>query len=80
MQEEVFPVIFSANVNDPKDLPEPDWTKLNAAVAAKYPSHAKEIISYAQVIFYMNKKDWDKFGPAIVSYMKDYGSNASPIS
>ncbi len=78
MQEEVVPVIFSAKVSDPKDLPEPDWTKLNASLQAKYPSQAKEILSYSQVIFYMNKRDWNRFGPAIVSYMRDYGSNASP--
>ena len=78
LKEEVFPVIFAAKVKDPKDLPEPDWTKLNATVTGKYPSLSKEIISYAQVVFYMNKKDWDRFGPAVVSYMKDYGSDATP--
>ena len=77
-RENVYPVIFPRNISDPKDLAEPDWTKLQNDVAKNYPAQAKEVISHAQVVFYENKKDWDKFGPAVVSYMKEYGSNASP--
>lgn len=77
-RENIYPVIFPRNISNPKDLTEPDWAKLQNDVAEKYPAQVKEVISHAQVVFYENKKDWDKFGPAVVSYMKDYGSNASP--
>lgn len=77
LQEEVFPVIFAARVSNPKDLPEPDWSKIQSGLQTKYPAQSKEILSYAQVIFYENKQDWDKFAPAVVSYMKEYGSKAT---
>ena len=72
--EEVVPVLFN------KYAPiagEPNWNKLKDSVQAKYPSKADEVIAYAKVLFYMNREQWNDFGPAIVAYMKSYGNNVS---
>lgn len=75
--EDIYPVLFAKRVDNPKDLQEPDWGALTANIEKKYPGHAKEAISYGQVLFYENKQDWEKFAPAVVSYMKAYGSKAN---
>ncbi len=77
LNENVSPLIFPRAVSDPKDLPEPDWNKLQSDLQQKYPAYSREIISYAQATFYMNKGDWTNFNPAVASYIKDYGSNVS---
>jgi thioredoxin-related protein len=77
LREDIYPVLFAKRVANPKDLPEPDWGALSTSLEKKYPTKAKEAISYAQVIFYENKQDWERFSPAVVSYMKEYGSKAS---
>ncbi len=70
--EEIYPQVFK------KDAPAPDWTALQQQVAKSYPRLADEAIAQAKVFYYENKKDWTNFQPAVVSYMKKYGTNASP--
>ncbi|MBS1746420.1 MAG: DUF255 domain-containing protein [Bacteroidetes bacterium] len=77
LREDIYPVVFAKRIDNSKDLPEPDWSALTTNLEKKYPANAKEAISYAQVIYYENKPDWEKFAPAVVSYMKAYGSKAN---
>lgn len=77
MQEDVFPLLFPKRVASPKDLVEPNWSDIDKAVQTKYSAQAPAISAYSKVLFYMYKQDWDKFGPAVVSYMKSYSENAS---
>ncbi len=56
---------------------EPNWNKLKDSVQAKYPAKADEITAYAKVLFYLNRQQWNDFGPAIVTYMKSYGDNVA---
>jgi len=56
---------------------EPNWNKLKDSIAVKYPSKADEVLAYSKVLFYLNRQQWNDFGPAIVAYMKSYGDNVS---
>ena len=56
----------------------PDWTKIDAEVAKKYPGQAPEAVAKAKGIWYQYKGDWNNYQPAIIEYMKKYGTNASP--
>lgn len=72
--ENVVPVLFN------KYAPiagEPNWTKLKDSIQAKYPNNADEVTAYAKVLFYLNRQQWQDFGPAIVAYMKSYGDRVS---
>ncbi len=77
MREEVYPVMFPKRVASPKDLEEPDWSVIDKNLQDKYPARAAAISDYSKAIFYMNKGDYDKFGPAIVTYMKSHGETLS---
>ncbi len=77
LHEDVYPVIFSAKVSKPQDLPEPDWTSIQTNLQKKYPAKADEVLAYAKVVFYEQKHDWNNFAPAVVAYMKSYGSKAT---
>ena len=72
--EEVVPVLFNRYA---PIAGEPNWSKLKDSVNAKYPAKADEVIAYSKVLFYMNRQQWNDFGPAIVAYMKSYGDNVS---
>ena len=76
MQEDVYPILFPKNVASRKALAEPNWSDVDNTLQTKYPAQAPSISAYSKAIFYMYKQDWDKFGPAVVSYMKSYGENA----
>ena len=72
--EVVVPVLFN------KYAPiagEPNWNKLKDSIQAKYPTKADEVLAYSKVLFYLNRQQWNDFGPAIVAYMKSYGENLS---
>ncbi len=77
LREEVFSKIFNKKVQSPKDLEEPDWAAIQSSMQKKYPSMANEMMAYSKVVFYQSKGDWNKFSPAIVSYMKMYSSNVN---
>jgi thiol-disulfide isomerase/thioredoxin len=70
LQEDINPVIFGSEEK-------PDWAKLQASVAAKYPSLADEVILNAKVIYYNNQADWPAFSAAVTGYLKKYGNKAS---
>ena len=72
MYEEVFPQIFNQAITAP------DWNAVGAGVNKKYPAFASEILSNSKVVYYQSKGDWNNFQTAIVAYMKNYGSKASP--
>ncbi|TKK70772.1 DUF255 domain-containing protein [Ilyomonas limi] len=72
--EEVVPVLFNRYA---PIAGEPNWNKLKDSVQLKYPAKANEVIAYSKVLFYMNRQQWNDFGPAIVAYMKSYGDNVS---
>ncbi len=75
MREDVYPKMFQQKVATPKDLAEPDWNDISSTLEEKYPRHAASLLAYSKVVFYMNKNDWEQFGPAVVSYMKSFGEN-----
>ncbi len=56
----------------------PDWNKINARVAKKYPAQADEAIAKAKVFWYQSARDWNNYQAAIVNYMNKYGTTASP--
>ncbi|HEV8084926.1 MAG TPA: thioredoxin fold domain-containing protein [Chitinophagaceae bacterium] len=56
----------------------PDWNKINAIVAKKYPTQADEAIAKAKVIWYQSARDWHNYQAAIVNYMNEYGTTALP--
>lgn len=72
--EEVVPVLFNRYA---PIAGEPNWNKLKDSVAARYPVKADEVLTYAKVLFYLNRQQWNDFGPAVVAYMKSYGDNVS---
>ncbi len=73
LQEEVVPVLFNRQA---PIAGEPNWNKITDDVKAKYPSKSEEVMAYSKVVFYMNRQQWNDFGPAVVAYMKSYGDNA----
>ena len=77
MQEDVYPILYAKRVASPKEMVEPNWRDVDKALEAKYPLQAPAISAYSKAEFYMYKQDWDKFGPAVVTYMKSYGDNAN---
>ncbi|MEO8568681.1 MAG: thioredoxin fold domain-containing protein [Ginsengibacter sp.] len=56
----------------------PDWNKIYAIIAKKYPAQANEAIAKAKVIWYQSSRDWNNYQTAIVNYMNKYGGTASP--
>lgn len=72
--EEVVPVLFNRYA---PIAGEPNWNKLKDSIQAKYPAKAEEVLAYAKVLFYLNRQQWNDFGPAVVAYMKSYGDNVS---
>lgn len=74
-------IILSEEVikNIPRKTGEkPDWDAITASLKSKYPVQADEVLAKGQIIYYQYfTKDWKSFEPAIVSYMKKYGANAS---
>lgn len=72
--ENVVPVLFNRYA---PIAGEPNWNKLKDSIAVKYPSKADEVLAYSKVLFYLNRQQWNDFGPAIVAYMKSYGDNVS---
>ena len=76
ISEELYPVMRSQNAKTANDLTEPDWADYDKNLNTRYPANAASLSAYSKVVFYMNKGDWDKFGPAVVNYMKLYGDNA----
>ena len=77
LREEVYPKMFPPDVKAAKDLQEPNWSDIDKSLQAKYPAQAASVSAYSKVVFYMNKQDWQNFGPAVVTYMKSYGDNVS---
>ncbi len=77
MQEEVYPKLFPPDVTSVKDLQEPNWREIDNALSEKYPTKAASLSAYSKVVFYIQTKDWEKFGPAVVTYMKSYGDDVS---
>ncbi|HSC52553.1 MAG TPA: thioredoxin family protein [Phnomibacter sp.] len=73
MQEEVYPVIWN-----PEGIPA-NWAELEKKLAAKYPANGKEYAAYAKVNYLMSIGNWDDFAPAITAYMRQYGTDVSPI-
>ena len=72
--EEVVPVLFNRYA---PIAGEPNWNKLKDSIQAKYPTKADEVLAYSKVLFYLNRQQWNDFGPAIVAYMKNYSDNVS---
>lgn len=77
LREEVYPKLFPPDASSPQDLKEPDWSSIDPALQSKYPGQAASISAYARAMFYMQKRDWEKFAPAVVAYMKSYGDDVS---
>ncbi len=75
LQEDIYPKLFPRRVNSPQELEEPSWDSLAASLQNKYPAQAASLSAYSKVVFYMQKQEWEKFGPAVVDYMKSYGDN-----
>ncbi len=72
LQEEIYPTIFESE-------DKPDWVKLQASVAIKYPTMADEILSNAKVIYYKSSGDWPAFSTAVSNYIKKYGTKTSAV-
>ena len=73
MQEDVFPVLFgrsAAPVN---------WEELEKKLQAKYPAFANEFLGYAKVNYFMSQGNWEKFAPAVTSYMQQFGAEVNPM-
>ena len=74
IREEVIPLLFpkgqKPNLN-------PDWDAALKVASAKYPVYAGEAVSFYKINNYQRKGDWKNFGPAVVAYMKAYGSKVS---
>lgn len=77
LKEDIYPVIFPASVKNPKELPEPDWSDLQAKTEKKYPGRAAELVAYSKLAFYKYKTDWEHFAPAVVAYLNAFGSTVS---
>ncbi len=77
MQEDIYPILFPQKVASPKEFVEPNWSDVNKVLQTKYSARAASVLAYSKATFYMYKQDWDKFGPAVVTYMKSYGENIS---
>ncbi len=77
ISEDLYPGMRSQKAKTPKDLVEPNWSDYDKNLQAKYPAQAASLSAYSKVVFYMSKTDWEKFGPAVVTYMKSYGDNVS---
>jgi thioredoxin-related protein len=76
IREEVMPLLFPKGQ---KPNPNPDWDAASKAASAKYPVYAGEAVSFYKINNYQRKGDWKNFGPAVVEYMKAYGSTASDM-
>lgn len=77
LREEVYPKMFPSTASSQQDLKVPDWNGIDTALQSRYPLQAASLSAYARVVFYMNKGDWQNFGPAVVTYMKSYGDGVS---
>lgn len=77
LREDVYPKLFPRRVNSPQELTEPSWDSLSASLQSKYPAQAASLMAYSKTVFYMQKQEWEKFGPAVVDYMKSYGEGVS---
>ena len=75
LREDVYPKLFPPDVKSAKDLQEPNWNDVDAALQSKYPVQVASLSAYSRVVFYMQKGDWQNFGPAVVAYMKSYSEN-----
>jgi hypothetical protein len=69
-KEEVYPVLFSAEA-------EPDWSKLEQELKAKYSPLSTEIYAYSKVLYYYYKNNWQEFSKAVNAYLKNYEKNVS---
>ena len=77
LQEDIYPKLFLKKVASPQELAEPAWDSLATNLQSKYPAQAASLQAYSKAIFYMQKQEWEKFGPAVVDYMKSYGDGAT---
>jgi thioredoxin-related protein len=70
MKEDIFPELSSTN---------PNIDSVISAAQAKYPKvDFEERADFLRVRVYQNTKRWDKFQPAVLAYMKKYGTKAEP--
>ncbi|WP_158618176.1 thioredoxin family protein [Chitinophaga lutea] len=60
-----------------KSNPDVNWKAITDSLKKKYPAYADEAVAMGKVTYYQSQKDWDKFAPAVVSYMKKYGATTS---
>lgn len=72
LQEEVF-----SKIARNKDQ-EPDWNALSADLGKRYPAFADEVVVEGKVRYFQYTRNWEKFAPAVMSYMKKYGVGVSP--
>ncbi len=70
VQKFVWPLIHATG--------DPNWKKVQSAIAAGYPAQAEEVTLRTKLFFYEYKEDWSHFQPAIVEYMTRYGVHATP--
>lgn len=80
LNEEILSKVFALYNSGvpPQDLPEPDWNALENSTNNKYPALSDEIMSYGKVVFYITKQDWERFAPAVLSFMEKYGNDVKP--
>ena len=69
LEENIYPALRKANVN---------IDSLVAAVQAKYPKvDINEPTDLIKIQIFQTEKKWDKFQPAVLSYMKKYGTEVT---
>jgi thioredoxin-related protein len=73
MQEDVFSALFSRTGAPVK------WEELEKSLQTKYPAFAAEFLGYAKVNYFMSQGNWEKFAPAVTSYMQQFGADVSPV-
>ncbi|GAA0536650.1 sugar-binding domain-containing protein [Chitinophaga japonensis] len=62
-QEEIAPYISDSNIT-------PDWDAIHKSIISKYGNLFEEYVLGQQMIYYINKKDWESFGKYYVSYFE----------
>jgi hypothetical protein len=70
LQEELFPKLSQNETIE--------WDSFSASLKNKYPTYSDELTAYSKVFYYQNKREWEKFGPAVVAYVNSYGAALNP--
>jgi thiol-disulfide isomerase/thioredoxin len=57
---------------------EPDWKAMQKSISVRFPDYAPEVTSKSKVLYYQSHQDWPHFQTAIVGYMQQFGTHATP--